>query len=139
LSDLEKICRIEDQSFSHDPYPSFLIERLLTDQESLFLVVTDRAEEIVGYLVSKIEGDFAHLISLAVSPTQRRSGAATMLLEELIASLQQRKIHEVELEVRLDNKGAIKLYSQFGFSDQRIISRYYSDGSTALLMRKEIQ
>jgi len=62
-----------------------------------------------------------------------------MLLEELIASLQQRKIHEVELEVRLDNKGAIKLYSQFGFSDQRIISRYYSDGSTALLMRKEIQ
>ena len=139
MIDLQKICKIEDQSFSHDPYPSFLIERLLIDQESLFLVVTDRSEEIVGYLVSKVEGNFAHLISLAVLPTQRRSGAATRLLEELIVSLRQRKIHEIELEVRLDNKGAIKLYSQFGFSEQRIIPEYYSDGSTALLMRREIE
>ena len=138
MVDLQKICKIEDASFSYDPYPSFLLERLLKDQEALFYVVADQSEEIVGYLVSKIEGNNAHLISLAVLPTQRRSGAATRLMDALIASLRKRKIREIGLEVRLDNKAAIQLYAQFRFSEERIIPQYYSDGSAALLMRKVI-
>ena len=139
IKDLEKVCRVEYASFSHDPYPPFLIERLLRDEESMFFVATDQSDEIMGYLVSKIEDHYAHLISLAILPPERRSGAATQLLEALVSALREREVHEVQLEVRSDNKAAIQLYSEFGFSEQRIILGYYSDGSPALLMRRVIE
>lgn len=140
LNDLTKICEIEDVSFLHDPYPACLIQRLLNDENSLFYVATCEKDEIIGYLASKIEDKHAaHLISLAVLPTQQRLGTATQLLEELTAILRQRGIREIRLEVRPDNKGAIKLYTQFRFREESIIPQYYSDGSPALLMRKVIE
>lgn len=137
--DLTKICEIEDVSFSRDPYPAFLIQRLLNDENSLFLVVTRERDEIVGYLAAKIEDHAAHLISLAVLPAERRLGAATELLKELTAVLRQRSIREIRLEVRPDNRGAVELYNQFSFREESVIPQYYSDGSAALLMRKVIE
>ena len=139
VDDLTKICEIEDASFSRDPYPAFLIERLLNDENSLFYVATSEKDEIVGYLVSKIENHDAHLISVAVLPAQRRLGVATGLLKELIAVLRQKRIQGVRLEVRPDNKAAIQLYIQLNFGEESIIPQYYSDGSPALLMRKVIE
>jgi [ribosomal protein S18]-alanine N-acetyltransferase len=139
IDDLQKVCQVEYASFTHDPYPSFLIERLLKDQEALFFVATDQSNEIIGYLISKIEDQYAHLIGIAVLPTKRRSGAATRLLETLIATLRKTRIREVGLEVRPDNKAAIQLYAQFKFSQERTIPQYYSDGSSALVMRKIIE
>jgi len=138
-NDLAKICEIEDVSFSRDPYPAFLIQRLLNDENSLFYVAMGEKDEVIGYLVSKIEDHAAHLISLAVLPTQRRSGAATQLLKELIAALRQMGMHEIRLEVRPDNNAAIQLYTQFRFGEATIIPQYYSDGSPALFMRKVIE
>ena len=137
--DLAKICEIEDASFSRDPYPAFLIRRLLTEENSLFLVATRSEGKIVGYLVSKMEEHAAHLISLAVLPAERRLGTATQLLDELMVILRQRNVREIRLEVRRDNKGAIELYTQFKFRVIGIIPQYYSDGSPALLMRKVIE
>lgn len=139
LGDLQKICQVEYSSFTHDPYPSFLIDRLLKDQKALVFVATDQSSEIIGYLFSKIENQYAHLISIAVLPTKRRSGVASRLLETLIATLRKTRIHEVGLEVRSDNKAAIQLYAQFKFNEERTIPQYYSDGSSALLMRKVIE
>jgi len=137
-NDLTNICEIEDVSFSRDPYPAFLIQRLLNDDNSLFYVATGEKDKVIGYLISKIEDHAAHLLSLAVLPTHRRSGAATGLLKELIATSQQMRIHEIRLEVRPDNTVAIQLYSQLGFGEKNLIPQYYSDGSSALLMRKVI-
>ena len=130
---------MEDASFSRDPYPAFLIQRLLNDENSLFLVATYEEDKIIGYLVSKIEDSAAHLISLAVLPAQRRLGIATQLLNESTEVLRQRSIREIRLEVRPDNTGAIELYVQFNFRGESIIPQYYSDGSPALLMRKVIE
>ena len=137
--DLTKICEIEDASFTRDPYPAFLIRRLLNDENSVFLVATCEEDEIIGYLVSKIEDRAAHLISLAVLPAQRRLGAAAQLLNELTDLLRQRSVREIKLEVRPDNRGAVELYVQFGFREESVIPQYYSDGSPALLMRKAIE
>jgi ribosomal-protein-alanine N-acetyltransferase len=138
-NDLRKICEVEDASFSRDPYPAFVIQRLLNDENSLFLVATRGKGEIVGYLVSRMEDRAAHLISLAVLPAERRLGTATQLLGELTTVLRKRSIREIRLEVRLDNKGAIELYTQFRFREESVIPQYYSDGSPALFMRKVIE
>jgi ribosomal-protein-alanine N-acetyltransferase len=139
IDDLQKVCQVEYASFTHNPYPAFLIERLLRDQKALFFVATDQSNEIIGYLVSRVEDQYAHLISIAVLPSKRRSGAATQLLKTLISTLRKTRIHEVGLQVRPNNKAAIQLYARFEFSQECTIPRYYSDGSSALIMRKVIE
>ena len=136
--DLEEICAIEEISFSQDLYPSFLIEKLIQDSHSIFLVLTDSNGNIRGYCVAKVENQRAHLVSLAVVPSHRRSGLATVLLKALFSALVDKDVREVTLEVRTDNSGAIELYSRFGFALESTVRQYYSDGSDGLRMKKPV-
>ena len=136
MSDLPSICAIEDDSFS-SPYPRSLLQRLLQYCEDSFLVAADRDGKLVGYCVCSIEGDFAHLISIAVQGNHRRRGFATALLKRLIAQMAENGVNEVRLEVGVTNTEAISLYSKNGFERLETISNYYSysDGYDALRMR----
>jgi ribosomal-protein-alanine acetyltransferase len=137
-SDLEKICAVEEVSFSYDPYPSFLIEKLIQDRQSMFLVLIESDGNLSGYCVAKVEDQRAHLISLAVVPSHRRSGVATVLVKALFSALVDRNVHEVTLEVRTDNDAAIRLYSRLGFARESTVERYYSNGSDGLRMKKRL-
>gem|GEM_PF-300931 len=133
-TDLQVICLIEDNSFS-DPYPSHLLKRLLDEIGNNFLVAENGNGALVGYCVSSIEGRLAHLISIAVLTEGRRKGVATALLKNLIEYLEAHRVEELWLEVKQDNKEAIKLYEKFDFASMMVLENYYSDGSAALRMR----
>ena len=131
-SDLEAICRVEDDSFSR-PYPHKLIAKLLRDHTQTFFVAEFPPGTIVGYCVAAEKGSSAHLISIGVISEYRRQGFATALIERLIASLNP-KTRELRLEVRQDNTEAIMLYQELGFKNVELIESYYEDGSTAVKM-----
>jgi len=133
-ADLQAICLIEDDSFS-DPYPSYLLKRLLDDTRNNFVVAENVSGALVGYSVSSIEGRLAHLISIAVLTEGRRKGVATVLLKNLIKGLEARQVEELWLEVKQGNKEAIKLYEKFHFATMMVLENYYLDGSAALRMR----
>jgi len=78
------------------------------------------------------------LISIAVLTEGRRKGVATALLKNLIEYLQARSVEELWLEVKQDNKEAIKLYEKFSFASMMVLENYYSDGSAALRMRMSV-
>lgn len=139
ISDLSGICEVEQTSFAYDAYPSFLLEKLISNSQSVSLVAIDQSGKIIGYSISNNEDTRSHLISLAVLPNYRRIGIATRMLKELTIILRNRGINEVRLEVRTDNNPAIQLYRRSDFADERIIREYYSDGSAALSMRKTLR
>jgi ribosomal-protein-alanine N-acetyltransferase len=45
--------------------------------------------------------------------------------------------NEAFLEVKASNKGAQRLYAKLGFEEVGRRRRYYSDGSDAVLMRRQ--
>ena len=52
-------------------------------------------------------------------------------------TFEYRKSHNLSLyflEVKENNKTAIKLYQKFGFKTESIREKYYSDGQNALVM-----
>ena len=104
-----------------------------------FLVAEEAPDKLVGYCVSSIEGRMAHLISIAVLTESRRKGVATSLVRDLIEYLEARRVDELWLEVKQENKEAIKLYEKFGFAKVMILENYYSDGSPALRMRMSLR
>jgi len=60
----------------------------------------------------------------------------TGLMETLIEYLIDRGVEEIWLELKLENKQAIGLYTKLGFRRASVVPNYYSDGSDALRMRK---
>jgi ribosomal-protein-alanine N-acetyltransferase len=137
-ADLQAICLIEDNSFS-DPYPRYLIMKLLEEIGNGFLVAQKSSGELVGYCATSNEGHLAHLISIAVLSGHRKGGVATALLRRLVEYLAARGIEELWLEVKQGNKNAIRLYEKFGFAKVMLLENYYSDGSTALRMRMSLR
>ena len=81
----------------------------------LFLVSGE--EEISGFLIAccrEIERS-AVILRIAVHPDDRSRGIATMLIEAAIEKFREMDIREVDLDVDIVKRGAIRLYEAVGF------------------------
>jgi ribosomal-protein-alanine N-acetyltransferase len=73
-------------------------------------------------------------MNVAVEPTERRQGVATVLLQQLLDRVDDEGA-QYTLEVRQSNEEAIELYRRFGFRAAGLRRRYYQDnGEDALIM-----
>jgi ribosomal-protein-alanine N-acetyltransferase len=79
--------------------------------------------------------DEAHITTMAVLPTNRRTGVATILLLELLQEARRGGARVATLDVRVSNVEAQSLYRSFGFAEVGRRIRYYDDnGEDALVM-----
>ena len=93
----------------------------------------------LGFIVVRVVGDEAEILSLAVLPSHRRAGIAGALVGAAMADLQARDAGRWFLKVRVDNLAAIGLYESMDFSAVGHRPNYYRDAlgrrSDALAMR----
>lgn len=109
----------------------------LLDSPNVFL-----CSEAHGFLLGRIAGPEAELLTLAVSPQHRRTGMASRLLVQFEKTAGTSDVENLFLEVAADNQAAIRLYQSFGFSTAGFRKDYYRDkgGETAhaLVLRKDL-
>jgi len=103
---------------------------------TLYLVATD-GDELTGYAATSIV-DVAELQRIAVAATHRRTGVATALLARVEDEARTRQVDRLLLEVREDNHGACAFYAARGFTELDRRERYYADGTTAVVLAKEL-
>lgn len=80
----------------------------------------------------------ADLLNIAVAPAYRRKGIGKTLLKRLLLTAKRRSVKNMFLEVRLSNEAARALYESEGFTVIAERKKYYPDGETALVMKKEL-
>lgn len=80
----------------------------------------------------------AELLFVTVEARSRRKNLAGTLLHHALASLREQGCTCVHLEVSADNAAAQHLYTSLGFTTSGRRTRYYRDGSDAVLMRREL-
>jgi ribosomal-protein-alanine N-acetyltransferase len=94
----------------------------------------------IGLLLVRAAADEAEILTLAVNPEARRTGVATALLSEALATLRRGPARRLFLEVAEDNPGARALYQGFGFVGGGRRKAYYATspagapGADALIM-----
>ncbi len=143
LEDLEGVIEVNEQELPED-YPYFFYKSILDNYPESFLVACNNNEEIIGYIMWRVERTPAitslklkkngHLVSIAVSKKYRRIGVAMTLLSHSMKKIQKYKIDEYVLEVRISNLEAISLYERFNYQIQSIKEKYYRDGENAYYM-----
>jgi ribosomal-protein-alanine N-acetyltransferase len=139
LADLAAIDRIERQSY---PTPwsrsMFASELAKTSSICLGAVDTDAGDALVAYLIISRYADAWHVMNVAVQKDYREHGIATKLLNRLFEVTARDDRRGYTLEVRVSNRGAIRLYEKLGFVPRGIRRGYYTDNrEDALIMWKD--
>jgi ribosomal-protein-alanine N-acetyltransferase len=139
LSDMDFILRIEQASFGEEAYDRNLFAEYHRKCGGLFLVAV-RGRKVCGYMVTCTGGqsarDRAELVSIAIDPKARGGGIASALMDSTIRRLRRRRITHFRLIVKVGNQPAVAMYQKYGFTRQRIVRRYYEDGTDGILMAK---
>jgi len=139
VADLERIVQIENASFGSEAYERKLFAEYRARSGELFLVA-ERLGRIWGYLIACRRGEArAELVSVAVDPAARRSGAASALLESLFRRLRRRGVARLNLMVRVANRPAQAFYKKYGFERRRTVRGYYEDGADGIAMSREVR
>ncbi len=94
-----------------------------------------RNDPIVGFCGMWIMFDEAHITTIGVDPEYRGNGLGEYLMVMLFEEAMRRGADWVTLEVRVSNTQAQSLYRKYGFTQQGVRRRYYSDnGEDAYIM-----
>jgi len=131
------LASIHAESFS-DAWSAEWIATLLS-QPGTFAGLSEDAQ---GFIIMRVAGDEAEVLTLAVKPAARRRGVATALVEDGAREAFKRGTKVMFLEVSCTNLPAIALYKRLGFAEIGRRKGYYAtpDGSRedALVLRSEI-
>lgn len=89
---------------------------------------TETEEEVIAGMISgRFLARKAHISHLIVDPKFQAKGVGRKLLKVWIEMMQEQNIPYCELEVRVSNNSAIRLYESVDFKKQARIGRYYND------------
>ncbi len=139
MEDCLSIADIHADSFDR-PWGLMEFERMLAEESALAHVAAADAPE--GFVLSRLAGDEAEVLSIAVRPRRRGEGVAGRLLAVHLEALALSRVRTLFLEVEEGNLPAIALYRRQRFAEVARRDAYYrkADGSaaTAIVMRRSL-
>ena len=138
--DAAAIATLHATSFRHG-WSDGEFERMLGERN----IVAHRAttgRALHGFILSRLGGDEAEILSVAVASARRGRGLARALLNLHLRRLAGLGANAVFLEVDEDNEPARRLYQRAGFREVGRRPGYYQQGrdraATALVLRRDL-
>lgn len=122
---LDAVVRMEQECFSM-PWTREQLETQLDESRYIFLAAEDEQGSALGYVGLMYVLDEGYISNIAVMPEHRREGIADMLLDELKARAQEKRLAFMTLEVRKSNNAARKLYEKHGYREVGLSRNHYS-------------
>jgi ribosomal-protein-alanine N-acetyltransferase len=118
-ADTASLAALHAASFP-DPWDAAAITALLATPGTLAFHHAD------GFVLARIAGDEAEILTLAVMPVARGKGLGRALLQAAINQAQALGAVTMFLEVGVDNPAALALYSGLGFTRVGARKAYYT-------------
>ncbi len=123
IKDIKPLFNIEKEAFKQEVFALSLNSfRYHLKTNMIFKLEVDK--KIVGYCLWLKRKEYYRLYSFAILQEFQGRGLASELLEFSLKNLNKSKF---ELEVRVSNKTAIKLYERFGFKIVKTLENYYEN------------
>jgi len=79
------------------------------------LFIAEFNQEIIGFLISGISGVTGYILYIGVLNEYRSLGIATNLLNRFISYLNQKKVQNIQCNIREDNKKTLSYVTYLGF------------------------
>jgi ribosomal-protein-alanine N-acetyltransferase len=137
--DFETLWRMDQECFPPGISYSRQELKVYMRRRGSFTLVAAHGEDgkIAGFIVVH-DGLTAHVVTIDVGATARRSGVGSQLLRAAEDRLRTSGSRAVGLETAVDNVPALTFYKRHGYNVVRTRPRYYSNGVDALVLKKEL-
>ena len=136
-SDLDDIYELDMQTFAM-PWSKEALSYDILENDNAFVIVAEYEGEFAGYADIWTVLDEADLNSIAVRVDFRRKGIGDAIMLAMTEILSANGVATINLEVRVSNMPAIKLYKKYGFNECGVRPGYYLDnGEDTLIMKRE--
>ena len=100
-------------------------------------MVAEMNQKIIGFIIGvKTNPKIAKILMLSVLEPHRKQNVGTLLFTKLLEKMLTENVENIELEVRTDNKKAIKFYKKHGFVIIAKKSKFYQNEEDAYTMKK---
>ncbi len=138
-ADLPALIALERRAFTTDHLSPRQYRHHLGNPGALVLAAVDGGGLVGKAVVFFRKGsDIARLYSIAVDDAARGRGIASALLSAVERGAHARGCTRLRLEVRQDNRGAIRLYEKLGYRRFGAIAGFYEDGADAWRYEKPL-
>lgn len=126
ILDLEAVMSVMDDSFDPAYGEAWTAPQCagLMPMPGVWLSLARDGDAPLGFALSRLVGDEAELLLLAVRRGSQKVGVGRMLLDRFLQMAAARGARRLHLEVR-DGNHAIKLYARAGFSEVGRRKNYY--------------
>ena len=140
LKQTDELIALEETCFETDRIVRRNLRRLLCSPSAL-CVGALQGKDLLGSMIVlfRSNSSIARIYSLAVSPQARGRGIGKRMIAKAEREARPRGCKRLRLEVRKDNRAAIRLYEQCGFTSSNVLPGYYEDGTDALVFWKELE
>ncbi len=138
-ADVPAVMAVERASYSAG-WPATAFERELTQNAMARYIVLREGPggPVLGFGGLWLMVDEAHVVTVAILPTERRRGFGGIIVHGLLALAIEHQMALATLEVRVSNEAARALYRGYGFYEVGTRKRYYSDNhEDAVIMTTE--
>jgi ribosomal-protein-alanine N-acetyltransferase len=131
--DADAIAGIHASSFAR-AWDAASMAQFLAAPSCLCLIASSAPDTLPqGFLIARIAGDEAELLTLAVEPAHRQQGLAAALLAEAMRQLRAAGAKQLFLEVERGSTPALRLYDAFGAVRVGRRKAYYEHGADAAI------
>jgi len=138
--DLDALVALEERAFSHDRLSRAQFRRHLDSDSALVLIAKEDGRLLgVAVVFFRRGARVARLYSLVTAPEARGRGVGAALLEAAERAARVRRCRSLRLEVRTDNRTALRLYETRGYHHLVHRPGYYEDGSDAHRYEKPLR
>jgi [ribosomal protein S18]-alanine N-acetyltransferase len=120
------------RGWSEDEFQRLLADRNTIAHRSMM------GRTLVGFILSRLIGDEAEILSVAIAPGWRGRGFSRPLLDLHLRRLAGLGARTVFLEVDKNNSPACRLYRRAGFYEVGQRQGYYDSGASALVLRRDL-
>ena len=142
---LRGVLAIEQLVYPRPWSPSLFISEMAQPDSRRYLVALSGgaggrllwspARAVVGYAGVMVAVGEAHITTVATHPHHHRRKVASHLLGDLLLQARELGAEAATLEVRVNNRGAQRLYGAYGFAPVGVRPGYYAEtGEDALIM-----
>ncbi len=138
--DFEALLEIDQASFTGGvAYDASELSYFMKREGSETLVLEEDGK-IVAFLIVEVHRTrrSGTIVTLDVREAHRRSGYGSQLLTRAEEILLEYGAEAYDLQVDVNNRGAISFYKKHGFRTVRTLSHYYANGNDAYLMVKDL-
>ena len=126
IGDLDAVTELDRRAFGDAAWSRRHFEGEILESPISIFGVLCQEDCVVGYFGTWHVVDQLHLCTFAIDPDAQRRGLGALLLEAVIRLAQRLACVEIQLEVRVSNEPARKLYGGRGFVEQGVRRNLYS-------------